>query len=125
MEIGRHDPAAPIRPREAVEELPEVRRWTEIEESTEFRERISARRRFVVPATIFFLAYYFLLPIGNGLAPGFMRTNVIGNVNIAYLFALSQFFVAWLLAYLYIRRANTVFDTMAEAVRRKFNLREG
>jgi uncharacterized membrane protein (DUF485 family) len=125
MEIGRHDPAAPVRPLEAVEELPEVRRWTEIEESTEFRELIRARRRFVVPATIFFLAYYFLLPIGNGLAPGFMRTNVIGNVNIAYLFALSQFFVAWLLAYLYIRRANTVFDTMAEAVRRKFNLKEG
>jgi uncharacterized membrane protein (DUF485 family) len=125
MDIGRHDPAAPVRPLEAVEELPEVRRWTEIEGSTEFRELISARRRFVVPATIFFLAYYFLLPIGNGLAPGFMRTNVIGNVNIAYLFALSQFFVAWLLAYLYIRRANTVFDTMAEAIRRKFNLREG
>jgi uncharacterized membrane protein (DUF485 family) len=124
MEIGRQDTAAPIRPVEAVEELPEVRRWTEIEQSTEFRELVMARRRFVVPATIFFLAYYFLLPIGNGLAPGLMRTNVIGNVNIAYLFALSQFIVAWTLAWLYIRRANTVFDQMAAAVRRRFNADE-
>ena len=28
----------------------------------------------------------------------------IGPVNLAYLFALSQFFVAWLIAFLYVRR---------------------
>jgi uncharacterized membrane protein (DUF485 family) len=54
-----------------------------------------------------------------------MRTNEIGNINIAYLFALSQFIVAWTLAWLYIHRANTVFDQMAEAVRRRFHLDEG
>jgi uncharacterized membrane protein (DUF485 family) len=48
-----------------------------------------------------------------------MRTRVIGSVNIAYLFALSEFFMAWILAWLYIRRANTVFDRLAEAVRRR------
>jgi uncharacterized membrane protein (DUF485 family) len=71
----------------------------------------------VLPATIFFLVYYFLLPLLNGIAPGFMRTDVIGHVNIAYLFALSQFVMAWTLAYLYIRKANKVFDPLAEKVR--------
>jgi uncharacterized membrane protein (DUF485 family) len=48
-----------------------------------------------------------------------MRTNVIGHINIAYLFALSQFIMAWVLAWLYIRRADNVFDVLAEKVRRR------
>jgi uncharacterized membrane protein (DUF485 family) len=94
-------------------------RWEGLEETREFRQLIASRRRFVVPATIFFIAYYFALPILNGVAPGLMRTRVIGSINIAYLFALSEFFMAWVLAWLYIRRANTVFDRLADAVRRR------
>ena len=93
--------------------------WEGLERTTEFRDLVAARWRFVLPATVFFLVFYFLLPLANGLAPHFMRTNVVGNVNLAYLFALSQFFVAWILAWLYIRRANNVFDRLAEAVRRR------
>jgi uncharacterized membrane protein (DUF485 family) len=48
-----------------------------------------------------------------------MRTNVVGHINIAYLFALSQFVMAWLLAFLYIRQANNVFDRLAEKVRQR------
>ena len=93
--------------------------WEGLEQTDEFRQLIRARVRFVVPATVFFLVYYFLLPLANGLAPGFMRTDVIGHINIAYLFALSQFVVAWLLAWFYIRRANNVFDRLAAAVRER------
>ena len=75
--------------------------------------------RFVLPATVFFLVYYFLLPLANGLAPGFMRTDVIGHVNIAYLFALSQFVMAWLLAWFYIHQATNVFDRLAAMVRER------
>jgi uncharacterized membrane protein (DUF485 family) len=101
------------------ERLGDTSRWEGLEETREFRELIASRRRFVIPATIFFIAYYFALPILNGVAPGLMRTRVIGSVNIAYLFALSEFFMAWILAWLYIRRANTVFDRLADAVRRR------
>ena len=45
------------------------------------------------------------------------RTDVAGHVNIAYLFALSQFFVAWVLAWFYIRRANSLYDRLAATVR--------
>ena len=95
-----------------------VREWDGIEHTAEFRELVSARFRFVAPATAFFLVYYFLLPILNGTATDFMRTRVIGSINIAYLFALSQFVMAWLLAWIYIRRANRVFDGLSERVRR-------
>jgi len=91
--------------------------WEGLEQTDEFRELVRRRFRFVLPATIFFLVYYFLLPLGNGLAPDFMKTKVFGQVNIAYLFALSEFVMAWVLAYLYIRKANGLFDTLAAKVR--------
>jgi uncharacterized membrane protein (DUF485 family) len=120
MEVDkpRPAPAAPhtegVRPEPAAGE--EVH-WEGLEQTDEFRELVRRRFRFVFPATIFFLVYYFLLPLGNGLAPDLMKTKVIGEINIAYLFALSEFVMAWVLAYLYIRKANTVFDGLAAKVR--------
>jgi len=92
--------------------------WEVLAASPEFRRLISAKRNFIIPAVIFFLVYYFALPLGNGLAPSLMNTKVIGNINLAYLFALSEFVMAWILAAVYIRRANRVFDPLADAVRR-------
>jgi len=89
--------------------------WDIVANNGEFRELLAAKRRFIVPATIVFIVYYFALPVLVGYAPAFMSTPVIGPVNIAYLFALSQFFVAWLIAYLYVRAANR-FDDMGKNV---------
>ena len=97
----------------------EVAQWEGLERTDEFRQLTRARRSFVIPATIFFLAFYFALPLANGLAPGLMKTNVVGHINIAYLFALSQFIMAWVLAWLYIRRANHLIDPLAERVRQR------
>jgi uncharacterized membrane protein (DUF485 family) len=123
MEIGKRQPSSPaaVPPAAAAADTGpppgEIAQWEGLEQTTEFKQLVQARLRFVLPATIFFLVYYFLLPLLNGIAPGFMRTDVIGHVNIAYLFALSQFVMAWTLAYLYIRKANKVFDPLAEKVR--------
>ena len=122
MEIGKRAPAEPALRKEAPPPEPAVAdaaHWEGLEKTDEFRQLVRARLRFVVPATIFFLVYYFLLPIGNGVAPDLMKTKVIGQVNIAYLFALSQFVMAWVLAYLYIRKANTVFDPLAAKLRER------
>jgi uncharacterized membrane protein (DUF485 family) len=45
---------------------------------------------------------------------------VIGSVNLAYLFALSQFFMAWIIAGLYVRAANR-FDRMSRDVLKEFD----
>jgi uncharacterized membrane protein (DUF485 family) len=120
MEVGKPLPA-PEAPRPEVAHpgpaAGEEVHWEGLEQTEEFRELVRRRFRFVLPATIFFLVYYFLLPLGNGLAPDLMKTKVFGEVNIAYLFALSEFVMAWVLAYLYIRKANTVFDGLAAKVR--------
>ena len=89
--------------------------WDVVAANSEFKDLMAAKARFIVPATLFFVVYYFALPILVGYAPEFMATPVIGPVNIAYLFALSQFFVAWIIAWLYVRAANR-FDKMAANV---------
>src|SRR3984893_12567848 len=89
--------------------------WDRIAESQEFKDLMATKKIFIVPAFIFFVVYYFSLPVLVGYAPQFMSTKVIGEVNLAYLFALSQFFVAWIIAGLYVRAANH-FDRLAEEI---------
>jgi uncharacterized membrane protein (DUF485 family) len=89
--------------------------WDEIAESKAFQDLMATKKIFIVPAFIFFVVYYFALPVLVGYAPQFMSTKVIGEVNLAYLFALSQFFVAWIIAGLYVRAAND-FDRLAKDI---------
>ncbi len=93
----------------------DVAEWESVAQSDRFRELVRAKRRFIIPATIFFIIYYFALLVLIWLAPGLMSRRVIGVVNIAYLFALSQFFMAWILALLYVRAANR-HDRMARDI---------
>ena len=89
--------------------------WDEIAESKAFQDLMATKKTFIVPAFIFFVVYYFALPVLVGYAPQFMSTKVIGEVNLAYLFALSQFFVAWIIAGLYVIAANN-FDRLAKDI---------
>ncbi|MDB4951887.1 MAG: hypothetical protein JWM27_4536 [Gemmatimonadetes bacterium] len=89
--------------------------WAAVSADPDFRALVAARRRFIVPATVFFIAYYFALPVLVGYFPGMMDRHVLGDVNLAYLFALSQFFMAWILMAMYVRRART-FDAMAARI---------
>ena len=89
--------------------------WRRITETAEFKNLLKAKRRFILPATLFFIVYYFALPVLVGYAPVLMSTKVLGVVNIAYLFALSQFFMAWVIAALYLRAASR-FDKLEQRI---------
>jgi uncharacterized membrane protein (DUF485 family) len=102
----------------------DVADWERVAASAEFRALVRAKRRFIIPATIFFIVYYFALLILIWLAPDLMSRRVWGVVNIAYLFALSQFFMAWILALLYVRAANR-HDRMARDIVSGSQRREG
>jgi uncharacterized membrane protein (DUF485 family) len=93
----------------------DVADWARVAKGERFRELVRAKRRFIIPATIFFIVYYFALLVLIWLAPALMSRRVLGVVNIAYLFALSQFFMAWILALLYVRAANS-HDRMARDI---------
>jgi uncharacterized membrane protein (DUF485 family) len=88
--------------------------WVAAERSPEFRELIKARRKFVVPATIFFLAWYLGFIVLAAAAPDFMGESIYEGFTVGYLLALSQFVMTWVLGWLYLRRADKTFDPLAK-----------
>jgi uncharacterized membrane protein (DUF485 family) len=96
--------------------------WDKVAGLEEFRALLKAKLKFVAVATVFFVVYYFALPVLVGYAPEFMKKTVFGVINIAYLFALSQFVMAWVIAALYVRAAGR-FDKMAAAILAKLKLK--
>lgn len=97
--------------------------WEAIARTSEFRALLRAKARFIVPATVFFLVYYFALLVLVGYAPALMERKVWGPVNLAYLFAVSQFFMAWIIAWLYLRAARR-FDQAGRAILAKLERHE-
>ncbi len=90
-------------------------RWRDIATTPDFQRLVKAKARFIVPASIFFIVYYFALPVLVGYFPQVMERKVIGAINLAYLFALSQFFMAWTIMWLYVRQART-WDAMEHEI---------
>jgi uncharacterized membrane protein (DUF485 family) len=111
--LGRTEPKPPHE--QTADEDRDVADWERLAAAAEFKALLKAKARFIVPATVFFIVYYFSLPLLVGYAPELMARKVFGVVNVAYLFALSQFFMAWLLAWAYVRAAGR-FDEMARDV---------
>jgi uncharacterized membrane protein (DUF485 family) len=111
--LGR-SPTKPAHELTADEDV-DVADWDRVAAMDEFKELLRRKRRFIIPATIFFVVYYFSLPLLVGYAPGLMGRKVFGVVNLAYLFALSQFFMAWAIAALYVRAAAK-WDDMARSI---------
>jgi uncharacterized membrane protein (DUF485 family) len=96
--------------------------WDKAAALDEFRALLKAKLKFIASATVFFVVYYFALLVLVGYAPALMETKIFGAVNLAYLFALSQFVMAWTIAALYVRAAGR-FDKMAEAILTKLKLK--
>jgi uncharacterized membrane protein (DUF485 family) len=87
--------------------------WLAAEESPEFKELTKKRRAWVLPATIFFMAWYFGFIILAGYAPEFMgREFLTDGFTVGYALALTQFIMVWVLAVAYVRRADKVFDPL-------------
>ena len=90
--------------------------WEAIERSPEFQELVSRRRSFVLPATIFFLAYYMAFILLAGYAPDFMASSVYEGLTVGYVLALTQFVMVFALGIMYLRRAHREYDPLAQKV---------
>jgi uncharacterized membrane protein (DUF485 family) len=91
--------------------------WAAIDADPRFQALHAAKSRFLWGLMAFAVVYYFLLPIGAGYFTELYKTRIWGVINIGLLFALSQFVVAWGIAWYYARRAAQ-FDAMAEEIAR-------
>jgi uncharacterized membrane protein (DUF485 family) len=86
--------------------------WEAAERSPEFQELVRRRRRFVVPATVFFLVWYLGFILLAGYAPDFMGESVYEGLTVGYVLALTQFVMVWGLGWLYLRKADREFEPL-------------
>ena len=82
--------------------------WEAIERSPEFQELVHRRRSFVIPCTVFFLAWYLGFILLCAYAPDFMGDSVYEGLTV------TQFVMVFVLGIWYLRKADAEFDPLAE-----------
>jgi uncharacterized membrane protein (DUF485 family) len=92
--------------------------WKAIVADPRFQALHKKKTAFLWGLMVFSVVYYFLLPVGAAYFQDLFRIKVFGPVNVGILFALSEFVVAWGIAFFYAYRANTEFDTAAAEIAR-------
>jgi uncharacterized membrane protein (DUF485 family) len=90
--------------------------YERIERSPEFQELVHKRRSFVLPATIFFLAYYMGFILLTGYAEDFMASSIYEGLTVGYCLALTQFVMVFVLGIMYLKRADRDYDPLAQKV---------
>jgi uncharacterized membrane protein (DUF485 family) len=88
--------------------------WIRVERTSAFKELTKQRKAFILPATIFFLVFYFGLPFLTAFTT-ILDANVIGAINLAYIYAFAQFGMTWILMHIYVSRANRWDDLVDRA----------
>jgi uncharacterized membrane protein (DUF485 family) len=88
--------------------------WQAIEASPEFQELVRKRRSFVLPGTIFFLAWYMGFILLTAYAEDFMSERVYEGLTVGYCLALTQFVMVVVLGLMYLRRADNTYDPLAD-----------
>lgn len=84
------------------------------------REFQSLRRHFgafVMPAIVAFIGWYFLYVICAAFAPGFMKTQVVGMVNVGLCFGILQFVSTFVVTISYLRWGRRRFDSQSARLR--------
>jgi len=86
--------------------------WERLEALPEFRELVARRRRFVLPATAFFLVWYFGFVILAGYAEDFMGQSLVDGFTVGYALALTQFVMVGTLGLAYLRYSERNLDPL-------------
>ncbi|WP_371479266.1 DUF485 domain-containing protein [Kitasatospora sp. NBC_00315] len=88
-----------------------------VQSSAAFQEIRRSYRAFVFPVTGVFLGWYLFYVAAQAAAPGLMRRQVAGPLNVAWVLGLLQFASTFLLTWLYARNARTKRDRAALELR--------
>jgi uncharacterized membrane protein (DUF485 family) len=77
------------------------------------RSLVAAKLRFLVPMTIIFMVGYVGLTVIAGFAKGLMAVRVVGSLNLGFTLIAFNYVLSWVLALVYERIANNIFDPLA------------
>jgi uncharacterized membrane protein (DUF485 family) len=90
--------------------------WNAVIADPRFQTLHRRKQLFLSGLMLVAVVCYFLLPIGAAYFQDLFRIKVWGVINVGLLFALSEFAVAWLIAYWYSRRAGAEFDRLSREI---------
>jgi uncharacterized membrane protein (DUF485 family) len=90
--------------------------WEAIIRDPRFQSLHRRKTAFLWSLMAFSVIYYFLLPVGAAYFQELFRIRVWGVINVGLLFALSEFAVAWIIAWIYARKASRDFDQLAAQI---------
>lgn len=90
--------------------------YAEVWQSEKFKTLISRKKRFIIPMTVFFLIFYFALPIMTSYST-VLNKPAIGPISWAWLFAFAQFIMTWALCIMYSKK-SAEFDRMVEDIKK-------
>ncbi|WP_017726026.1 DUF485 domain-containing protein [Halalkalibacterium ligniniphilum] len=82
--------------------------------SSKFKKLLQEKKKFIVPITIFFLLFYFSLPV-LAVYTTVLDQPVIGDITGAWVLAFAQFIMTWVLCIIYVKKA-AYFDKVAEEI---------
>lgn len=88
--------------------------YSTIVKSKEFKDLMAAKKRFIVPLTIFFFVFFFTLPIMTAYST-VLNTPAIWAISWAWVFAFAEFVMTWTLVTLYTKKAAG-FDKMVDQI---------
>jgi uncharacterized membrane protein (DUF485 family) len=90
--------------------------YAEVWQSDKFKTLISRKKRFIVPMTVFFLIFYFALPILTSYSK-VLNAPAIGPISWAWVFAFAQFVMTWALCIIYSKKSSQ-FDRMVDEIKK-------
>jgi len=107
-------------PQRSVHRRSENPAYAELAASKEFAQLRRRYRGFVFPWTVAFLVWYLLYVVMSMWAHDFMSIKLVGNINVALLFGVSQFVSTFVIARLYAIHAQKSLDPLAEELEQRY-----
>lgn len=89
--------------------------YSKIVQSPSFQQLLRQKRNFIIPCSIFFLVFYFTLPILTSYSSVLNKT-AFGSISWAWVFGFAQFIMTWALCIIYTNRAAK-FDQTVETIK--------
>ena len=88
--------------------------YTAIVQSADFQKLLHVKKRFIIPMTLFFMIFYFVLPLLTSYST-VLNTSFYGSITWAWVFAFAQFIMTWALCMIYSKKAGE-FDRLTDRI---------
>jgi uncharacterized membrane protein (DUF485 family) len=87
-------------------------------QTEEFKALLQRKKAFILPTTVFFLIFYFTLPLLAAYTK-VLHTEIVGPITGAWIFAGLQFILVWVCGFIYVKKSEE-YDNLATSILKKY-----